>query len=134
MAWYSVPGYTSIEVNTQGQVRSSKTKKLRKLQQSCGPRSGQRERYWIDVVEPGQSRKKPYISRLILSAKLGRQLQPWEEARHLNGVRGDNRMENLAVGCRLNNIIDEFESGRLQTSVEQIDAAIERLQALKATM
>ena len=133
MTWYSVPGFTTIEVNQAGQVRSTKTKRLRKPNAKSGS-PGQRTRYNLTLREPGKPSRKRYISRLVLSAKIGRQLQPWEEARHLNGDHADNRMENLAVGCRLNNVIDDLESGRLQTSVEQIDAAIERLQALKATM
>ena len=67
----------------------------------------------------------------MLSAKLGRTLEPWEEACHVNGNHADNHMDNLEVGCRLNNIIDELEAGRMHTSVEQIDRAMQRLQALR---
>jgi len=130
MLWYTVPGFTSIEVNEQGDIRSSITHKPRKLQERGGAPS-QRRRYWIDVRDPGKPRKKPKVARLVLSAKLGRTLEPWEDACHINGDHGDNRMDNLEVGCRLNNIIDDLETGRLQTSVEQIDRALQRLQALR---
>ena len=130
MLWYSVPGFSSIECDEQGNIRSTRTKKLRKLQQKSG-RPGQKTRYWIDVRDPDKPRKKGYISRLVLAAKLGRELKQWEEACHINGNHGDNRMDNLEVGCRLNNILDDIESGRLHTSTEQIDKAIKRLQTLK---
>jgi len=130
MLWYTVPGLTTIEVNEQGEVRSSRTHKLRKPQILRG-KPGQRKRNWIDVREPGKPRKKPYIARLVLSAKLGRTLEPWEEACHQDGDSANNHMDNLEVGCRLNNIIDDLETGRLQTSVEQIDRAMQRLQALR---
>ena len=130
MLWYSVPGFTSIECNEQGDIRSTSTCKLRKQQLKTG-KPGQSCRRWIDVREPGKPRKKPYSARLILSAKLGRELHPWEDACHINGDAGDNRMCNLEAKCRLNNIIDEIESGRIQTTPEQIDKAIARLMAIK---
>jgi len=133
MLWYTVPGFTSIEVNEQGEIRSTVTHKLRKPQFKCG-KPGQRNRYWIDVRDPGKPRKKPIVARIVLSAKLGRTLEPWEEACHANGNHADNSMDNLEVGCRLNNIIDELEAGRIKTSVEQIDRAMQRLQALKSRL
>ena len=130
MLWYTVPGFTSIEVNEQGEIRSSKTHKLRSLIKRCGA-PNQRRRYWIYVKDPGKPRKSQYVARLVLAAKLGRTLESWEEACHINGDHADNSMENIQVGCRLNNIIDDLETGRLKTSVEQIDRAMQRLQALK---
>ena len=40
-------------------------------------------------------------------------------------------MVNLKVSDRLNNIIDEIELGRIDTTNEYLDQAIQRLQALK---
>ena len=131
MLWYTVPGFTSIEVNEQGEVRSSKTHKLRKQQQTTSHIACHRKRKWLDVKDPGKPRKKPYVARLVLSAKLGRTLEPWEEACHQDGDSANNHMDNLEVGCRLNNILDELEAGRMQTSVEQIGRAIQRLHQLK---
>ena len=132
MDWYSVPGFTSIEVNEQGVVRSSTTKRIRKLAERYDrPSTNKRRR--IDIKEPGQKKTKIFLARAVLSAKLMRPLESWEDACHLNGIPDDNRMSNLAAGCRLNNIIDELESGRIKTSEAELDRAIERLVKMKNT-
>ena len=132
MDWYSVPGYISIEVNEQGVIRSAKTHRIRKLSKAGGSPS-QNKRLRIDVKEPGKKKAKVIAARAVLSAKLRRPLESWEEACHLNGIPDDNRMSNLAAGCRLNNVIDDLESGRIKTSEAELDRAIERLVKMKNT-
>ena len=36
-----------------------------------------------------------YLHRILLEEKLGRKLRPWELCHHINGVKDDNRPENL---------------------------------------
>ena len=66
----------------------------------------------------------------MLAAKLGRWLEPWEQARHLDGNCNNNHMDNLAAGCIINNLLDDIENGSRQTNKTNIRIAIKRLEAL----
>ena len=76
------------------------------------------------------SRYTKAVSRLVLSAKLGRPLEVWEHACHVNGDPCDDHMDNLEIGCVINNAIDEVYLKRASSSDAQIQRAIKRLQDL----
>ena len=123
MLWYPIPGFPIYAANWDGEIQNTITGRVLKTygRFSTNTRVDKKVSLRLD----GQSYKR-YVSRLTLSAKLGRELEPWEEARHIDGDPRNNSMDNLEPGCRLNNIIDEYELGRLKTSKEQIDIAIRR--------
>lgn len=71
--------------------------------------------------------------RFNLECYLGRKLQDWEVCRHGDLGNCDHSKSNLSVGCQLNNIIDEIELGRIKTTTDQIQHAIERLTVILST-
>lgn len=96
-------------------------------------KSRRRRRTKIDFYVQGKAYPR-YVSRMVLSAKLRRPLQNFEDACHINGDSLNNNMSNLQAGDRLNNIIDDLELGRLSTSRYYVDRAIARLENLRLTL
>jgi hypothetical protein len=89
-----------------GRVVSQETRQ--KISQATRDRSGEfggrehRDRHgYIRVYQP----EHPYAAgdgtvakhRLVMERELGRYLEPHEVVHHINRVRDDNRLENLAV-------------------------------------
>ena len=57
---------------------------------------------YLEVVVPGSDNKPAHrkVHRLVVEERLGRPLYPWELVHHRNGVKDDNRDENLEVVLR----------------------------------
>ena len=126
------PGYFALE---DGSIVSYKRGKRILLtlhpQEDRYDKSGRRRASRRPLFN-GNVRKTHYDHTIVLAAKLGRWLEPWEEVRHKDGDWRNNRMDNLEPGDHLNNIIDDLEIGKRETSLEYLDEAIARLMDLRA--
>ena len=129
---YPVPGYEDYFATESGDIISYKRGSRKVLKQSMtGATINHPGRQRLGVCLYRNNRgKTEKAHRLILSAKLGRELEGWEQACHIDGNHHNNSMANLEVGDFVNNAIDCLENGNRKSSPFQIHRAIKRLQKL----
>lgn len=110
--------------------------RVKVLNPHCGPKSTSTRT--SDVVVPGSfsrrvpnSRKQMYnAGRLTLECFIGRVLENHEVCRHGVGGPNDNGYLNVAPGDGLNNIIDDLENGKSETSLTYLIQAQQRIERL----
>lgn len=61
-----------------------------------------------------------FVHECVLAAFVGQKLLPKYVARHLNGDKLDNRVENLAWGSPLQNARDEYDNGGMEKKKERL--------------
>ena len=128
---YPVPGYEGYFATESGEFISYKrgSRKVLKQWEGLCARMHRSGILYIRLSKDGVG-KSMLSHRVIVSAKLGRELEDWEQCCHIDGNRTNNRMDNLQVGCFVNNAIDCLENGNRKSSLSQIHRAIKRLQKL----
>lgn len=99
--WRAVPGYEGYFVTAAGRMRGPRG--------PMRPMAAHRGHLYILTVRPGVPRKL-YVHKAVLLAFVGPP-PPGHEARHLNDVPHDNRIENLAWGTPLENAADKIRNG-----------------------
>lgn len=123
--WCEVPGSGGMyEVSDQGQVRSwmngrhpGRRDIPKILKTPCNPVNG----YPTVGIHLLSGRKTRTVHALVCEVFLGPKPEGME-VRHLNGVRDDNRLVNLAYGTPLENALDKQKHGN-QTFGEQHPAS-----------
>ena len=127
---YPVPGYEGYTATESGDVISYKREQRRVLKPSARTNYHPGRRRLSVSLCRNKTKKTETVHRLILSAKLGRKLEDWEQTCHIDGNHNNNSMANLEVGDFVNNAIDCLENGNRKSSPFQIQRAIKRLQKL----
>lgn len=123
--WKAVPGFEGLyEVSDRGRVRSLdrtimkrvvrngpliQTKRRGKVLSVCLDTHGYP---MVGLCEDG-ARQTALVHQLVLNAFVGPK-RDGEECRHLNGVRADNRLGNLAWGTPVENTADKVRHGTIR--------------------
>jgi hypothetical protein len=112
--WLPIPGYEGrYEVSDQGRVRGLDRvgKDGRRLKGQILRTRRIPDGYLHLFLYDEHGNKRSYgVHRLMARAFFGEPLDG-QQARHLNGIRDDNRIENLAWGSRIENAADRYCHG-----------------------
>lgn len=130
--WKPVPGYEGLyEVSDQGRVKSLRKGKIMsdKPNKTLG--------YVLYKLSAHGCAKDWYGHTLVLNAFVGPRPER-HECRHLNGVRNDNRLSNLAWGTPTENDNDRkkhgtFVQGELHGAARLTDEDIRLIRAMPGT-
>lgn len=129
--WRACPGYEGeYEVSNLGRVRS--------LDRNCPGPGGKPEFHPGKVLSPFvakrggylcltlTNRKKRTVHSLVAEAFIGPR-PPKADVMHLNGIRTDNRPENLRYGTRKENLNQTYEYGGRQASGKLSVSDVQRI-------
>lgn len=118
--WKPVLGYEGLyEVSNSGRVRALfSTSNFHKPGRILKPWLTYNGYCQIHLMRPGEKRKAKCIHTLMLEAFVGPAPEKCE-ARHLNGIRNDNRPDNLAWGTHKENSEDSRRNGTMAIGERQ---------------
>lgn len=110
--WCPVPGFPGYEISDQGQVKSLARLSLQgamRRERILKPDANWAGYYHVRLALDGVKHAR-LVHRLVLLAFKGT-CPEGQQARHLNGVRSDNRLDNLEWGTIEENRADQKRHG-----------------------
>jgi len=120
----------------------SKNQTLDKHPRFTGYRKIHRQSGYIQIVLPPdhpfyamatKSDHRVMEHRLVMAEFLGRSLEPWEVVHHINGIKDDNRIENLELLPRQTEHIPSiFMEQRIRALEKQVDELQGKVTILEA--
>ena len=102
--WKSIPGHKHYEASNLGNIRSVGSRQGGRILKKYLAKRG------YEQVSLGRERKL-YVHQIILLAFIGPRPEGME-ARHLDGNRANNGLNNLKYGTRAENCADRLKHGR----------------------
>lgn len=107
--WKTIPGFSGYEVSNLGNIRSlnyKRTKTIKKLKPGKSP-----DGYLKTMILDDNGKYRSWTIHLfVVMAFLGEKPKG-KEINHINGIKTDNRLENLEYCTRSQNIIHAFKLG-----------------------
>lgn len=112
----NIPGFPGYKINEAGDILGPGrgAYQLRVGGSTVKPKL-QEGYLCVRLYDANGGRKGRLVHRLVLEAFTGPPCEG-QEARHLNNIKTDNRLENLAWGSRLENASDSIENYKRGTS------------------
>ncbi len=108
--WRDVPGYQGrYSVSSLGRIRSYQVIHKPVL---LTPSPNKRDGYLLVDLCLNRTRRPMKVARLVLLTFVGPPPLGMTDARHLNGLKTDNRLDNLAWGTRADNEADKKRHGK----------------------
>jgi hypothetical protein len=102
--WIEIPGLNKYQVDATGRVRNAKTLKERKLQVD-------KNGYFRIAIRVNGKQKHHFVHRLVCFA-FHKNPNNLPVVHHKNGVKCDNRVNNLEWCTVQYNVLDAFKKGR----------------------
>lgn len=106
--WRPIPDFGGYYASSDGEILTTKQKRLSVMV----PMKQKDGHLYVYLYDGRGNQKKMFVHRLVLMAFV-RMPNQNEEARHLNDIPNDNRLENLAWGSRTDNESDKRRNGGL---------------------
>lgn len=102
--WKTIPGYETYEVSSHGRIRSLSSRKRGSLLKPFPDNNGYLK---VKLIKPVKGNKPKCLSlhRLIALTFLG-ECPEGQEVRHLDSVKSNLHLSNLAYGTHLENFQD----------------------------